>query len=410
MVRFITSLLLLILLAQPVVAAELDGTPWSNSRRLELGNDFFVRDLRFLAGGELLVAGDQLILPAVTDGGPEPISYNYVQLHEPDGSLRWQVILPGSGRSAEYGEVAVNEAETEVFLTGQIKHADSTVRNLYVARIAISGEVIWQLELTDEADMVGRSIVAASDGGAFVAGSYLAPGSVTGPAGFMLRLTPEGEVAWTEWLPDDSTNSLNALALHPDGSVTAAGQAGGSVTGSRSGLTDTIMVTFDVTGERLWQLQFGSDGTTIPVALQADSQGLLLLGETLGRLAATEVAGDDVFVMRLSFDGEHIWSNQFGGNDNDRALVLAGIEPGSIHVAALFASYADAYAPVVGELGLVVVQPDLTVEPVGVEFSGAVGGTAIQPGEGGPVLLLAVNEGDGWYLHELDPRQLPAAD
>lgn len=408
--RFIASLVLVLASVQLAVAAEPSVVPWSSSLVLELGNDFFVRDLRILAGGELLIAGDQLVLPPVTDGGPEPISHNYVQLHEPDGSLRWQVILPGSGRSAEYGEVALDSTESEVFLTGQLRFEDSARRRLFVAKLSISGELLWQVELEDEADRLGRAVAAAGDGGAFVAGTYWSPEGGPGPGAFVLRLNALGQVSWTRVIPPETISMFSALAVHPDGSVTAAGESQSAVAGNRSGISDAILFTFTAAGQLLWQAQFGSEGGTDPVQLLADSSGLLVLGQTFGPLSSSAVGADDVFLTRFTFDGEQLWTSQFGGNDNDQAVALASDGNGSFFVAALFASYADAYAPVVTHLGLVEVKPGVTVTPNGVEFPGALGGAAIRLLPHGPVLLLAINEGDGWHLHEFDPRNVPLPD
>lgn len=410
MVRFWISLVLVIVSAPLVTAAEPDASPWRSSLELELGNDFFVRDLLYLSGGELLIAGDQLVLPPVTDGGPEPISHNYVQLHEPDGSLRWQVIMPGSGRSAEFGEVAVDDTESEVFLTGHLRFEQAPLRRLFVAKLSISGELLWQFESEDDADLLGHAVVAATDGGAYVAGSYWPEEGGQGPGAFVLRLTPDGEVAWHRVVSHVTESSFSALAVHPDGSVTAAGASRSAVAGRRRGISDAVLFTFDQAGQLLWQAQFGSEGGTAPVRLQADAEGLLVLGETFGPLTDTAVAADDVFLTRFSFSGDQLWTSQFGGNDNDRAVALASNGDGSIHVAALFASYADAFAPVVHHLGVVEVSPGEPVRPVGIEFNGALGGTALRQLPDGPVLMLAMNEGDGWQLHEFDPQQLPALD
>lgn len=409
MQRFLALLTLLLGCSQPVIASGLADSAWSRTVLLELGNDFFVRDLRELPAGELLVAGDQLILPPVTDGGPEPISYNYVQLHEADGSLRWQVVFPGSGRSMEYGDIALNASGTEVFLTGQVKHGQPGLRDLFAAKLSIDGEVNWQLEFSGDADLNGRAVAADGAGGAFVAGLYSSR-EQRGQGGLLLRIDRDGEIVWTVQLPPLPVNALTRLAVHPDGSVTAAGEATGAVAGQQHGQHDTIMVTYSPSGELLWQLQFGTPAGTQPLELLADDHGLLLMGVVNGALFDSESAADDVYVARFSFAGELLWGRQFGGNDNDRPLALASGGPDSAYAAALFASYADAYAPVETQLGLVQVDAGTTIQPGGSKFDGAVGGSTIAQRELGPVLLLAMNEGAGWLLHEFNPGLTPAGN
>src|SRR5690625_1067552 len=409
MLRILALLTFLLGCSQPVIASGLADSGWNRTVHLELGNDFFIRDLRELHTGELLVAGDQLTLPPVTDGGPEPISYNYVQLHGADGSLRWQVIFPGSGRSMEYGDISLNDAGTEVFLTGQVKHGQPGLRDLFAAKLSISGEISWQLEFSADADLNGQAVAADGSGGAFVAGLY-STREQRGQGGLLMRVNREGEVVWTVQLPPLPMSALTRLAVHPDGNVTAAGEATGAVAGQQHGQHDTILLTYSPSGELLWQLQLGTPAGAQPLELLADDHGLLLLGVVNGALFDTPAAGDDVFVARFSFTGELLWGRQFGGHDNDRPLALASGGPDTALAAALFASTAGAFAPVKKQLGLVQVDAATPIRPSGSEFDGAVGGTTIAQRELGPVLLLAMNEGAGWLLHEFDPGLLPAGD
>lgn len=87
---------------------------------------------------------------------------------------------------------------------------------------------------------------------------------------------------------------------------------------------DAFVRKYDRTGEVLWTRQFGSSGIDQVLAVEADGDGVTVVGSTDGRIPGQDTAGGvDAFATRFGAAGRQLWIRQFGTRADDRATAIA---------------------------------------------------------------------------------------
>lgn len=394
----IFTVLLAALVFSGTSAAKHDAAFWSQ-QPLRLGNDYFVRSLTQSPDDSLLVAGDRLRIPPASDGS-SPFRRVFLQSHGVDGRMKWNLSLNAQG-SAEFAQLAYDSVSGDLIAVGRSWPAEGQP-DIFAARISDSGRVQWMREYREEGIQQANSVAAIGGVGAVIAGFTIPLRDVPAePDGLLLRIDNEGRELWRYQTASRTNTSFSDVVVHDDGRITVAGLTYEDVDGTPISSSDVILLTFDADGNLLWQVQFGSDADDTPfkLAVTADSD-LVMFGNTAGTLGFSS-GSVDFFVARYSTDGEQLWLQQFGGNDEDKVLALSADESGRIYVGGILgmnvgddqmtrmASFAEA--------------TEAAVHPLAAELriEGAVGGSTILFSGDTASLLMSVNAGEGWRLVSL---------
>lgn len=133
-----------------------------------------------------------------------------------------------------------------------------------------------------------------------------------------VRLTPDGQEVWRTVLPATGEATVRAMVTGPDGTVYLAGHFSGDLSAAGSTLTaagvDVFLAALDADGVPLWLRQAGDGEPQRAKELAIDASGDLVLGgEFYGTIdfgggPLTATLGPDIFIARLTQDGEHIAS------------------------------------------------------------------------------------------------------
>jgi hypothetical protein len=159
------------------------------------------------------------------------------------------------------------------------------------------------------------------------------------------------EAPQVEWTRQFGTPGFDvARAMAPDASsVYVFGAAGGALPGQTfaGGPDDVFLRRYDLAGNELWTRQFGTAGDDFPGSgpIALDDSGIYVVGLTDGAFPGQVNAGSyDVFVRKYDYDGNEVWTRQFGTAGYDQAegidagrggLFIAGFVegalPGQVH-------------------------------------------------------------------------------
>jgi len=140
---------------------------------------------------------------------------------------------------------------------------------------------------------------------------------------FVRVIDHQGRERWTDQF--GTVGIDRALAVTSDRTrVFVAGSTDRTLHGQRSrGDVDAFVRAYDLEGNELWTVQFGSAAADAALAISADRTGVYVAGTTEGRLAQLRYGGVDGFVRKFDRSGLEIWTRQLGTPGTDRIVTVA---------------------------------------------------------------------------------------
>jgi hypothetical protein len=236
--------------------------------------------------------------------------------------------------------------------------------DIFALRLDGEGETQWCKHFASEttpdpnfANFV-RSTVAP-DGSVYLTGwvdagadfeQDIVPADDTYP--FLVKLDPDGEVAWVNTPEVQSTAQVfKAVTVEDDGDVVTVGAY--LVTNAASSMPGGLVITrWSPEGKTIKEERFPATPTNgwsvFPLSIDADPNGdLVIVGSigadiTLGEDTLVAVGGQDTFAARLSSDMSPIDARRFGDNndqtpwaatvDDDASVLLAGAFEGQLRI------------------------------------------------------------------------------
>jgi hypothetical protein len=108
------------------------------------------------------------------------------------------------------------------------------------------------------------------------------------------------------------------------------------------GLQDVFLVKYSATGAHLWSRRFGGSLVDVGSGVAVDSGGNIYVTGTFEGTAAfgggslTSAGGKDVFVAKYTSAGSFVWSKRFGGSSHDYAGGIAVDGAGDVAIAGRF--------------------------------------------------------------------------
>jgi hypothetical protein len=192
----------------------------------------------------------------------------------------------------------------------------------FVRKYDLNGAEAWTREFgtghTDE-------VLALTSG---AAGVYAAGDTtVTAPPyddAFVATFDAKGKSGWSHGFGTAAVDRATAIAVNASG-VYVAGATQGTLRGlTGAGDADGFLRKYDVNGAEIWTRQFGTSESDEILSMAIDASGLYLAGATTGTMGGQTSAGSlDAFVRKYDFNGEVVWTRQFGTAKYDDALGIA---------------------------------------------------------------------------------------
>ena len=193
----------------------------------------------------------------------------------------------------------------------------------FVGRYNTSGVEVWMRQFgTAGVDEI--LAIAVDDTGLYVAGDTQGTlsaqtGAPAGPHAFVRKYDLNGAEAWTREFGTGHTDEVLALT-----SGAAGVYAAGDTTVTAPPYDDAFVATFDVRGKSGWSHGFGTAAVDRATAIAVNASGVYVAGATQGTLRGLTGAGDaDGFLRKYDIDGAEIWTRQFGTSESDEILSMA---------------------------------------------------------------------------------------
>jgi len=263
------------------------------------------------------------------------------------GNLLWTKCYGGS--KGEYGEEILSTDNSDFYLTGAGGSEDGDISydpypnsmDYWVVKVDSIGEIIWDRILGGTGIDWTRNAIVTDDGGIITLGiSTSDDGDISNYYGgwdlWMVKLNSQGQKQWDMSLGGSGSESGASVKQTSDGGYIVAGSTDGYGGGNYDtacnhhfvGFMDAWVVKLDSLRNIEWQQCYGGtyhDGSKNILELD---NGYLLLASTMSNdgdvigfhgVAGNQEYGNDIWVIKLDFEGNIIWQNCLGGLHGDFA-------------------------------------------------------------------------------------------
>jgi uncharacterized delta-60 repeat protein len=266
------------------------------------------------------------------------------------GSIVWQKCLGSSygdkvnsiQQTSDGGYIAAGNTNSN---DGDVAEHHEGGTDAWVAKLNVSGDIVWQKCLGGSRNDSAFSIQQTSDGGYIVAGeTNSTDGDVTKNYGeydaWVIKLNASGDIVWQKCLGGSDEDSAYSIQQTSDGGYIVAGSTNsnnGGVAGNHGGWADAWVVKLNASGDIVWQKCLGgSYGDKANSIRQTSGGGYIVAGNT--RSNDGDAAGNhgkyDAWVVRLNASGDIVWQKCLGGSGwdsansiqqtSDRGYIVAG--------------------------------------------------------------------------------------
>ena len=222
-------------------------------------------------------------------------------------------------------------------------------RDAFVAQLDPTGEPAWVMGFVGLGEQRVYRAISTPDGGFVVAGAFTQSlnfadaergDSPDGEDGFIASIDDAQNLRWLVHLAGPGTQTVNALALSPDGDVFIAGHfddtlaLGDLVVEGDADTLDFFVARLREDGEPLWATSLGGDPAQLEPGqpachlVAAPDGGVHVAGTFVGTVRLDEnlgaIGSRDVFVARLDPAGVPLWGHTLGAPErSQRASALA---------------------------------------------------------------------------------------
>ncbi len=227
--------------------------------------------------------------------------------------------------------------------------------DIFVIKLDPQGNTIWVQTMGDGGFDIGRTVAMDSNDNIYLLVEYsrtLTIGDTKLQSNgnrdiALIKLDPSGAPLWAKSIGNNLDELGLNLAVDPADSVIVTGSFddvlsfGGDKLRS-AGESDAFVAKYDTNGEYQWSVRFGDKYADIGSAVATDefgnvySAGWFWTKADFGGGELKSNGKKDVYLVKLSAKGEHLWSKSFGNKELDFAKGLVVNSDGSLTATGTF--------------------------------------------------------------------------
>lgn len=262
-----------------------------------------------------------------------------------DGVHQWSQRFGAAGD--DFGLALAIDGSNNIFLCGYfnnivnfggVNYASAGLSDMFLAKYNSGGTHQWSRRFGGPADDEAHGLAVDGSGNVFMTGTYL--GSTDFGGGFLVPvggadivLAKYGGVAgahiWSKRFGSTVDDNGVSVAVNAAGHVFLTGWFSGTMNMGGAnlpniGLTDVFLARFDGAGAHVWSQRFGGfeeDGgnsvTVEPVSSVVSMIGYFGGSTNFGGSAVSSLGTSDIFIASYDGAGAHRWSRRAGNYYND---------------------------------------------------------------------------------------------
>lgn len=348
MLRILGCFVLLIpvlLFAQQKECVFVDWSKHYGGTKSDAANDF-----QKTADGGFIVVGYSRSSDEDVAGNKGASDYWVLKL-DSLGTIQWQQNYGGADN--DIATAVLQLANGDYIVAGGSVSFDGQVQgshgqeDAWVLRLDALGNIIWKNSYGGSLNDRAESIQPTSDGGFILSGySQSSNGDLNGNKGefdyWVFKIDANGNSVWHKNYGGSlSEYAYDALQTN-DGGFLVAGSSfsnNGDVP-TNQGFYDYFLMKLDGVGNLIWSKSFGGSGEERAYAISLTTDGAFAAGTS--NSASGDLPGNngsyDYWIAKFSLVGDIIWSKNFGGSTDDRALAITTKTDGGVLVTGYSAS------------------------------------------------------------------------
>jgi hypothetical protein len=248
------------------------------------------------------------------------------------------------------------------------------LQETFISALDADGNFLWAKQLGGgqnsakyiTTNVLGNIIIAGTFSGTIDFDPGAGVTFLTSGAGdvFILKLDAIGNFIWAKSVGGTSVNQAESVALDPFGNVYATGRFNLTAdfdpgpgtfnltaAGNTDGITDVFVLKLAANGNFVWAKQMGSPAVDVgnDIATDAEAnvyttgffQGIADFDPGAAIFNLTSKGSADIFISKLTTDGNFVWAVSFGSGSADRGEAITADAAGSVYCAGNFLGEVD---------------------------------------------------------------------
>lgn len=236
-----------------------------------------------------------------------------------------QFISVFGGDGYDYGVEVMQTADNGYLIAGTTSSFNPGMSSQHsLLKVSEYGHLEWRKTFGGAFSDVTNTMVEAADGNLLLVGFQE---TIENSYQFSaLKLTPAGDSIWAKSYGMEGWDICKDAVATPDGGFALLGQSYGS--GNED--SDFLLVRIDMNGDTLWTKTYGGaeDESGESISL-TDDGGFYLAGNT----ESFGAGGVDWYVIRTDANGDTIWTETYGGIEDDFCHTIESTADGGYVVA-----------------------------------------------------------------------------
>ncbi len=238
-----------------------------------------------------------------------------------NGELEWEELYGGKSWDEAF---SLKEAKDGGFFIAGSYAPKRKEDDLWVIRTDSRGQMIWEVKEGGNAWEGAHNILELPNGQVFIVG-HAASNGLGKDDGWLLCLSAKGEVLWNKHYGGGQRDALHSLLLKNDSSVLMAG----FTKSLGNGQADLWLLEIDLEGNVRWEKTIGGGAFEKARSIIRTADGNYMLA---GYTHSKGLGNGDMWVVKLSPEGEFLWERTFGGEGYDKGFHLTSMDNGDVVV------------------------------------------------------------------------------
>lgn len=268
----------------------------------------------------------------------------WVMKFSSDDTLLWQQTYGGS--DDDRGTDIINTNDGGLALLGYSKSTDIDIsenagaQDFWMIKITSEGTISWQKTFGFLGADIGSSLVQTSDNGYLITGVLdvsasngqgNAKSTQTQHAGgdvWAIKLDSSGDLEWSRYFGGSFTDTPFGVVETLDNSfiIIASSDSEDFNISNNLGTYDFWILKISNDGNLIWEKSFGGSEIDEPRGITSTNDGnFIIVGDT--RSSDQDVTnnngGADLWMLKISSEGDKIWQKTFGGSSFDVARSIS---------------------------------------------------------------------------------------